>query len=124
MVRSKITRHVASPAVEPAPARDLPPPRADEIALIVTCAVAAAALFCGVFIDHLPDSRLLQGALVGCGILALAAAAMWLDRRGGEREAAEPDALARAMDPKVPRVPPMPRPAFRRHGTEPLGSGG
>jgi hypothetical protein len=123
MTRSRSTRHVISPAAEPAPMPDLPPPRADEIALIVTCAIAAAALFGGLFIDRLPDSRLLQGILVGCGILALAAAAMWLDRRGSEREAAEPDAPARATDPKVRRIPPISRPGFPRRGTEPLGSG-
>lgn len=87
MAKYKITRHAASPNAEPA-SRSLPRPHTDEIALIVGCAVGAVALFGGIIVDHLPESRLLQGALVGAGVAVLVAAALWLDRRGSQREAA------------------------------------
>jgi len=89
MATHKITRHASSPNAEPT-SRTLPRPHTDEIALIVSCAVGAIALFGGIIIDHLPKSRLLQGALVGAGVAVIVAAALWLDRRGSQREAAKP----------------------------------
>lgn len=89
MTTHKITRHASSRNAEPA-SRPLPPPHTDEIALIVSCAVGAIVLFGGIIVDHLPESSLLQGAFVGAGVAILVAAALWLDRRGSQREAARP----------------------------------